>query len=127
MSRKQWPWEAIRARCLECVGSPEDVKLCACDPTKPNPLHKDGTPFDNQCHIWPYRFGVPSRTEGTRESEEQAIRKYCLWCCGNSSNEVRLCPSTKCHLWGYRLGQNAGDTNGPRRCDWAKSRTRCAQ
>ena len=34
----------------------------------------------------------------------RAIRKYCLWCCGGSAKEVRLCPSPECDLYRYRLG-----------------------
>lgn len=34
----------------------------------------------------------------------QSLRSYCLWCCGESAKEVRLCPSPKCVLYPYRLG-----------------------
>lgn len=34
----------------------------------------------------------------------KAIRGRCLWCCLGSRDEVRLCPSTKCNLWPFRLG-----------------------
>jgi len=34
-----------------------------------------------------------------------AIRAYCLWCCADQLNEVRLCPSVKCALWPYRFGR----------------------
>ena len=36
----------------------------------------------------------------------KAIRKYCLGCSNGSSNEVKLCPITKCELYEYRLGHN---------------------
>lgn len=35
----------------------------------------------------------------------KAMRAYCLDCCCGSSNEVRLCPSTKCSLFPYRFGK----------------------
>lgn len=33
----------------------------------------------------------------------KSIRKYCLWCCGDDPKEVRMCVSTNCPLWRYRL------------------------
>lgn len=36
----------------------------------------------------------------------KAIRLFCLECCGGSSNEVKLCPSTTCQLYPFRLGKN---------------------
>ncbi len=35
----------------------------------------------------------------------KAIREHCLCCCGDSSLEVRLCPSVKCPLYPARLGR----------------------
>lgn len=35
----------------------------------------------------------------------KAIRLFCLECCGGSSNEVKLCPSTTCSLYPFRLGK----------------------
>lgn len=34
----------------------------------------------------------------------KAVRKHCLWCCNDSSNEVALCPAKACPLWLYRRG-----------------------
>jgi hypothetical protein len=34
----------------------------------------------------------------------RSIRRFCLWCCCNSSNEVTHCPATGCALWEYRAG-----------------------
>lgn len=39
-----------------------------------------------------------------RMSPLKSIRKYCLQCCCESSNEVKLCPSVKCPLYAYRFG-----------------------
>lgn len=36
----------------------------------------------------------------------KSIRLFCLECCGGSSNEVKLCPSTTCPLHPFRLGKN---------------------
>ena len=36
----------------------------------------------------------------------KAIRKNCLECCGDSANEVKLCPATECPLYPFRLGKN---------------------
>ena len=38
------------------------------------------------------------------ESPLKAIRRQCLECCCNSSNEVKLCISLSCYLWPYRFG-----------------------
>jgi len=47
----------------------------------------------------------------------KAIRAKCLDCCCGQANEVRLCPSSDCTLWPYRLGHNParkglGNKNG---------------
>lgn len=36
----------------------------------------------------------------------KAIRLFCVDCCGGSSNEVKLCPATKCALYPFRFGKN---------------------
>ena len=40
------------------------------------------------------------------KSPIKAIRAKCLWCCGDSSHEVKLCPIESCLLWVFRLGKN---------------------
>ena len=41
----------------------------------------------------------------------RAIRKYCLWCCAGSSNEVKLCPAeSECVFWPLRLGKGGKGT-----------------
>lgn len=42
----------------------------------------------------------------------KAIRAYCLDCCGDSANEVKLCPAKECPLWDFRFGKNP---NRPKR------------
>lgn len=39
------------------------------------------------------------------KSPLKAIRKYCLWCCGESALEVRLCPAYDCPLHPFRFGR----------------------
>jgi hypothetical protein len=34
----------------------------------------------------------------------RALRRYCLWCCNGSANEVRLCSAKACPLWTFRFG-----------------------
>jgi hypothetical protein len=34
----------------------------------------------------------------------QSLRKYCLWCCNNQKEEVKLCPVTDCPLHALRFG-----------------------
>ena len=36
----------------------------------------------------------------------KAIRKFCLECCGGSSNEVKFCSSINCNLYPFRFGKN---------------------
>lgn len=36
----------------------------------------------------------------------QSIREYCLGCCLEDANEVKLCPDDECPLHPYRLGKN---------------------
>lgn len=36
----------------------------------------------------------------------KAIRLKCLDCSNGSSNEVKLCPITRCPLYPFRLGKN---------------------
>ena len=39
----------------------------------------------------------------------RAVRRYCLWCCGDQANEVRLCPSQGCPLHDWRFGRKPKD------------------
>ncbi len=38
----------------------------------------------------------------------RAIRKYCLWCCGDSAPEVKLCSWKVCQFYNHRLGKGGG-------------------
>ena len=55
---------------------------------------------------------MESVTETIIESEKiqklnplRAIRKYCLWCCNDISDEVRECPVTDCPLYSFRFNR----------------------
>ena len=45
-------------------------------------------------------------TYGTITKKElfSRVRRFCLWYCGNSSKEVKLCESYECPWWDIRLG-----------------------
>ena len=45
----------------------------------------------------------------------KAIRAYCLDCCGDSANEVKLCPAKECPLWDFRFGKNPNRPRGEMR------------
>lgn len=36
----------------------------------------------------------------------KAIREYCLYCVCDQANEIKLCPSTGCPLYPFRMGKN---------------------
>ena len=43
----------------------------------------------------------------------KAIRKECLWCCGGQKKEVRICVSTDCYLYPFRLGKKSDSGTSP--------------
>jgi len=99
------PVEAIRAHCLDCVGSAKVVRKCAGEY-----VHNTGAP----CPLFPWRFGCSPELaarrgesvscDAPRMSAMQAMRAECLSCCCEQANEVALCPSKGCSLWPYRFG-----------------------
>lgn len=40
----------------------------------------------------------------------KAIRKHCLDCCHENTNEVKLCQSYSCDLYPFRFGKNPFNT-----------------
>lgn len=36
----------------------------------------------------------------------KVVRDHCLYCCCESTKEVKLCPVSHCPLWAYRMGRN---------------------
>ena len=87
--------QAIRRRCLHCVGG-ESVKEV-----------RDCTATPNICRLWPYRMGHGcDRTRDAKPpSRLKAIRQECLFCMGGSAQFVRECESSHCFLWPYRMGK----------------------
>ena len=82
--------QAIRLRCLDCVGNNQaDVRKCT----------------EKTCPLWRNRLGREDKNAtGKRLTRARAIRADCLDCCGGSANEVRLCPAQKCPTWPFRFG-----------------------
>lgn len=83
------PLKAIRAKCLDCSGYElKEVRECSFDGIN-----------NTECPLYSLRMGKGSRATLKR------IRAYCLCCCDNQKNEVKLCLSVECPLWEYRLGK----------------------
>ena len=38
----------------------------------------------------------------------KSIRRYCRWCMNDQLNEVKLCPSSNCPFYPFRMGRGAG-------------------
>jgi hypothetical protein len=57
-------------------------------------------PLSGICAGMARRAGGPAKTTPLR-----AIRRFCLWCCCDSSNEVTHCSTHGCALWEYRAGR----------------------
>lgn len=95
------PLESVHKFCVQCVGSPFEVKDCGGDKCKNGGCNKNGA-----CLFYPYRLG-------SGRPSVKSIRKYCLYCCGESPELVRECPDGKAHsgieacaLYPYRMGTN---------------------
>lgn len=84
------PIKAIRKKCLDCSGFElKNVRECLFDGKR-----------DDECALYPFRMG-----KGGRKGLLKKIRAYCLWCCLDQRNEVKLCPSVSCPLWEFRFGR----------------------
>lgn len=82
------PLQHIRAKCLDCAGTYQEVKDCAFADC---PLH----PLRNGKHL---PKGI---------SRLKSIRSYCVtWCMNDQQQEVRLCPVADCGLYPFRFGKN---------------------
>ena len=66
------PMKAIRANCLDCNGTPNEVKLCTC---------KD-------CPLWPFRLGKNPNIKPRNLTDEQ--RKAAAERLKNARNCYRL-------------------------------------
>ena len=79
MTRQQ----AIRARCMDCVGyNTAEVRRCE----------------NSDCPLHPYRL----TSSGGRGEKADAIRQYCLDCCNGSAYERSHCTAKNCPLYDYR-------------------------
>ena len=83
----------LRHRCIDCVGSTQ--KATRCDET--------------DCSLHDYRTGHRPKGYKANRTPMRALRAYCLWCGNDSPKEVRLCPTTACQLWSWRMGRATGE------------------
>jgi hypothetical protein len=88
------PGESIRRFCVECVGSPFEVRECGGDHCQNGGSDKSGV-----CLFFKYRLGRGRPSVKT-------IRKVCLWCQGDRADWVKDCHAGDCSLHPYRLGRN---------------------
>ena len=89
MGKSVTPIKSIRAKCIDCSGGVfKDVRECPFDGVQ-----------DDLCPLFPLRMGKGSR------ATMKSIRSFCMWCCINQKEEIRLCPAVKCALWEYRFGK----------------------
>ena len=81
-ARRLTPLKAVRAKCLDCCGSPSAVRECPCP----------------ECDLYPLRMGKGRQVL-------KPIHRFCLWCNCGSSYEVRHCHIESCALHPYRFGK----------------------
>jgi len=92
------PLKAIREACRDCgEGTAKAIKNCEFGQDDQGRL---GSP--KACPLYLLRFG--RGIKGFKALKQ--IKKYCLWCCNEQINEVKLCPDKICPLWPYRFGHN---------------------
>ena len=46
------------------------------------------------------------------KERNEAIKNYCIWCCGDDKKEVALCTAKNCPLWRWRKGKEDKSTVG---------------
>jgi hypothetical protein len=88
------PVKAIHAHCRLCVGNPRDLKKCG-----GTHYLNGGCDAKGVCWLYPYRLG-------TGRPSVKIIRKWCLWCQGESREYVRECDNPSCPLYDFRMGTN---------------------
>lgn len=87
------PKEAVRKKCMECVGCSSSVTNCGGD-------KMIGQGDENsRCYFYPYR-------NGKRRPSVQRIRRFCLECTGGSYKLVADCRSFQCPVYEFRFGAN---------------------
>ncbi len=88
VSERLTPRRAIRAHCIDCVGSVRALQHCGGDRL-----------YDGPCALMPYRLG-------RGRPSARLIRKFCIECMGGHTNLVRDCPSRTFPFLPYRMGKN---------------------
>ena len=58
-------------------------------------------------------------------ARREAVRAYCIWCCGDSKPEVRKCISKNCPLWRFRMGTEDISAPGKRLTRGKAIKARC--
>jgi hypothetical protein len=90
------PRTATDKICIDCLGlsqfSTKKIEDCEGD-----------TAMNGACPIYPYRMGG--------RISVKKIRKYCLYCQGNSSKSVEECTTFKCSYFPYRFGKSPAHAN----------------
>jgi hypothetical protein len=82
------PGEAIRAICVDCVGSVKAVRDCMGDTLVTGP-----------CQFYKYRMGKGRPSVKT-------IRKHCLYCMNGDWRLIKSCHTVNCPLYSFRYGKN---------------------
>jgi hypothetical protein len=93
--------QAIRYRCLDCLGEMYDAKgnlLTGFAAVRNCDLE--------DCALHGFRMGYGKAASGSRI---KAIRKKCLECCCDQYKEIELCPTQTCSLYEFRFGRNPTD------------------
>ena len=92
------PLKAIRETCRDCgEGTARAINDCKFGQ---NDLDRLNCP--KACPLYALRF--EKRVKGFNVLKQ--IKRYCLWCCNEQPNEIKLCADKLCPLWPYRLGHN---------------------
>ena len=93
-TKRRTPQEAVRAFCVECVGSAYEVESCGGDHCLNGACDINGV-----CWFFRYRLG-------SGRPPVKTIREFCLWCMGDTATLVRECQESICPLHAYRMGTN---------------------
>jgi hypothetical protein len=94
-------YRAIREKCLECSGTPNEVGACDCE----------------DCHLWSIRLAPKTRTAKVDPTGKmvaelhklrllKTIRAECLACLGGA-DPGSVCTSPGCPLYPFRRGPHS--------------------
>lgn len=101
-------WRAIRAHCLDCVGTYKLIEEC------------EG-PNEDPCHLHLYRFGLKTKRTTNRKLKtgfskndlRKAVVQGCKSCLGSA---VWECSSPNCNLYTVRAATRAHYAKGHSSC-----------